>query len=79
MSRSKHLLSRESLALLICLLQRFPIPEKLNGHMEIYSSFEKSSKHQGRKKIIELVLPDIEFINAQKDFSQLLSSRSRFV
>ncbi|XP_065051907.1 serine-protein kinase ATM-like isoform X2 [Rhopilema esculentum] len=68
--------SRESLALLICLLQGFPIPEKLNSHMEIYSSFEKSSKHQGRKKIIELVLPDIEFIIAQKDFSQLLSSRS---
>ena len=63
--------------LLLNLVQRCPVPEKLDNAFEIYNQFEKSAKFRSRMKIIDLILPDIDFTAGNKSYNKLLSFISK--
>ena len=65
------------MTLLLNLMQRYPIPEKLDNSFEIYNQFEKSAKFRSRMRLIDLILPDIDFAAGNKNYNKILSFISK--
>ena len=68
---------RDSLVFLITLLQRYPVPDKLNVNMEVCRDYDKPIKHLTRKKIIELVLPEFDASAGRQVFAKKITEMTK--
>ena len=62
---------------LINLLQRYPLPCKPNVTMEVYMEYDKPTRYLSRRKVIELVLPEVDISSGRQNFVKRISEMTK--